>query len=205
MVRKSPLDIITVMSDVLNVLKRGEPHTINKIRELTGLHWNTVRDYLHLVEYVQKNLPAVSLNEEGVRISGLSAPYASLKEVAPADFTLVKLMKMCSLLSGGKTPLARFVFTDENMKLVLEEDDRQWFSWFVDEGFIDKVEGGYTLTEDALDIANWAFGSQIVPSDEVAAIYSDQPKDEDDLTTSYITDSETGDVKAISFLSAIDA
>jgi len=39
----------------------------------------------------------------------------------------------------------------------------------------------------------------------VAAIYSDQPKDEDDLTTSYITDSETGDVKAISFLSAIDA
>ena len=61
--KKKPSQIFSILLNVLNNLNLKENYSINEISEISGLHWNTTKEYIDLLIHILKFAPQIKLDE----------------------------------------------------------------------------------------------------------------------------------------------
>jgi len=61
--KKKPSLIFSILLNVLSNLETNEEHSINEISEKSGLHWQTVNDYIRILSHILKFSPKIKIND----------------------------------------------------------------------------------------------------------------------------------------------
>ncbi|MHA1520560.1 MAG: hypothetical protein ACTSRK_10305 [Promethearchaeota archaeon] len=69
--KRKPIKIITDLTNILNGYPQNMEIKINEIKERTDIHWNTAKDYLYLIYFIQNLVPKLNISkiEEKLTIS----------------------------------------------------------------------------------------------------------------------------------------
>jgi len=67
-IKKDPLLITLILTDILNKLKIDKKYNINNIKQFTQLHWNTIHKYIKLIKFIQEYVPPLNINIKNNKI-----------------------------------------------------------------------------------------------------------------------------------------
>ena len=59
--KRKPIDIVTDIINSLNGYQEEKKFNINSMKERSNLHWNTSKDYLYLIYFIQKFAPELDI------------------------------------------------------------------------------------------------------------------------------------------------
>jgi hypothetical protein len=77
--KRKPIEIVGTLLNGLNSLNKNGKYSINEIHEKTGFHYNTVKEYMKLINLIQCFSPRIEMN--------LNSNKISIKEYAPFTTT----------------------------------------------------------------------------------------------------------------------
>lgn len=74
--KRKPINIMAALINALNSYQKDQSYSINQIHEETDLHWNTVHDYIKLINLVKLYAPDLNIdNETNEVIINKQSPY----------------------------------------------------------------------------------------------------------------------------------
>lgn len=74
--KRKPINIMAALINALNSYQKDQSYSINQIHEETNLHWNTVHDYIKLINLVKYYAPDLNIdNETNEVIINKQSPY----------------------------------------------------------------------------------------------------------------------------------
>ncbi|MHA1758521.1 MAG: hypothetical protein ACTSVV_17275 [Promethearchaeota archaeon] len=106
--RKDPNSIFSIILQTLNSLKNGKEYTINKISQMSKIHWTTTEKYLKLLDYIQNFVPNFKLliNDlgkiEGIKLLSKNKNYSKLDK---KDKVIIKLYENDAFSSEKATKI----------------------------------------------------------------------------------------------------
>ena len=60
--KRKPIDITTGLLNIFNSFQTNRDYNINEIRQKTGLHWQTISDYILLIQLIQEFGTKIKIN-----------------------------------------------------------------------------------------------------------------------------------------------
>jgi len=139
---RSPQEIVMAIAYALKEGKKGERYTVAELSKKMEMHYVTVRDYLNVIEYVQKNIPAIDkANQKGqARIV--------IAEELKINLTAEERMLLFMFDKGAftkDTAISLSAFKDTSVSSAMEK------------GLVaEQNEKGYLTTEGIIESANYA-------------------------------------------------
>ena len=66
--KRKPIQITAGLINAMNSYNKDHKYSINEVHELTGYHWNTVKDYVKLIILIEKFAPKLKIDEKSNEI-----------------------------------------------------------------------------------------------------------------------------------------
>jgi len=66
--KRKPIQITAGLINAISSFNKGQKYSINEVHELTGYHWNTVKDYVKLIILIEKFAPKLKIDEKSNEI-----------------------------------------------------------------------------------------------------------------------------------------
>ncbi|MBD3213337.1 MAG: hypothetical protein GF311_12075 [Candidatus Lokiarchaeota archaeon] len=81
--KRKPIQIMAGLINALNPLSKNQNYSINQIHEETNYHWNTVNDYIKLINLVKKFAPDLKIDDKTneIKIKKQSPYFKNLKKL----------------------------------------------------------------------------------------------------------------------------
>lgn len=67
--KRKPMDIVANVIDILNGLGRDSSYSYNEMKTITGMHYDTIRDYITLIGLIQTFAPKIIIDEKRNKVS----------------------------------------------------------------------------------------------------------------------------------------
>lgn len=116
--KKKPSEIFSILINTLNNLDNKKQYSINEISEKSGLHWQTVNEYLKVLTHIQIFSPIININESNkVQITNHSK---FLKNLAINQKILLTLYENKAFDENSSLKIENFIL-DSDLEIYLEE------------------------------------------------------------------------------------
>jgi hypothetical protein len=68
--RRNPQEVVLSLAYAVKAAPEGKAFSIRELNEMTGLHYETIKRYIELIEFIQKKMPGVEKDEtsDGLRV-----------------------------------------------------------------------------------------------------------------------------------------
>ncbi len=71
--KRKPIDITTGLLNILNSFQPNREYNINEIKQKTGFHWQTISDYILLIQLIQEFGTKIKINPKTNKIRTISS------------------------------------------------------------------------------------------------------------------------------------
>ncbi len=76
--KRKPIKIIADLTNILNGYPQNMEIKVNEIKERADIHWNTAKDYLYLIYFIQNMVPKLTITKKNEKLTISIKKYSNL-------------------------------------------------------------------------------------------------------------------------------